>query len=332
MQDIMNEMDIAFPHLGIYLRNVPQSFSIGGFSIALYGVIIALSMMLGIAMAAHIAKLTFQDPDIYWDISIWIIISAIVGARIYYVAFFWDYYKTEPLQIFNLRGGGLAIYGGIILCIITIYIYCRIKKLNPAELLDTAGYGLVLGQIIGRWGNFFNREVFGEYTDSLFAMRLPEAIVRDRDITENIAKHMADGTNYIQVHPTFLYEGLWNLGVLLLMLFMRKRKKFHGQIILLYFIGYGIGRAWIEYIRTDQLYIGGTHIPVSMVLSIVIAIAAFIMTLIGLARSAGKPLPWAAPAAAAQSVSKEEGSAEDSDAAQQSDAPDDAPENISKDL
>ena len=308
MPDIMNEMDIAFPHLGIYLRNVPQNFTIGGFTIALYGVIIAIAMMAGISFAAHIAKKTYQDPNIYWDISIWIIISAIVGARIYYVAFFWDYYKNEPLQIFNLRGGGLAIYGGIILCIITIFLYCKVKKLNAFELLDTAGYGLVLGQIIGRWGNFFNREVFGEYTDSLLAMRLPERAVRDRDITENIAKHMADGVNYIQVHPTFLYEGLWNVGVLLVMLYMRRRKKFHGQIILVYFIGYGIGRAWIEYIRTDQLYIAGTHIPVSMVLSIVIAALALVLDVIGDVRAKGKMRPWsmeAAPASESESAANE---------------------------
>jgi phosphatidylglycerol:prolipoprotein diacylglycerol transferase len=223
------------------------------------------------------AKKTGWDPNIIWDISIWLIIFAIIGARLYYVIFFWDAYKDNPLQIFNLRAGGLAIYGGIIACVIVVFVYCKVKKVNPFRLLDTAAYGLVLGQIIGRWGNFFNREVFGGYTDSLLAMRLPVAMVRSRDITEAVASHIAQGTNYIQVHPTFLYEGLWNLGLLILMLLWTGHKKFEGEITLLYFFGYGIGRAWIEYIRTDQLYITGTKIPVSIVVSVIMIVFSVLM-------------------------------------------------------
>ncbi len=277
MPDMMEKMDIAFPHLGIYLKDVPQSITIGSFSIALYGICIAAAMLAGILLAAHIAKKTGWDPNIIWDISIWLIIFAIIGARLYYVIFFWDAYKDNPLQIFNLRAGGLAIYGGIIACVIVVFVYCKVKKVNPFRLLDTAAYGLVLGQIIGRWGNFFNREVFGGYTDSLLAMRLPVAMVRSRDITETVASHIAQGTNYIQVHPTFLYEGLWNLGLLILMLLWTGHKKFEGEITLLYFFGYGIGRAWIEYIRTDQLYITGTKIPVSIVVSVIMIVFSVLM-------------------------------------------------------
>ena len=277
MPDMMEKMDIAFPHLGIYLKDVPQSITIGGFSIALYGICIAAAMRAGILLAAHMAKKTGWDPNIIWDISIWLIIFAIIGARLYYVIFFWDAYKDNPLQIFNLRAGGLAIYGGIIACVIVVFVYCKVKKVNPFRLLDTAAYGLVLGQIIGRWGNFFNREVFGGYTDSLLAMRLPVAMVRSRDITETVASHIAQGTNYIQVHPTFLYEGLWNLGLLILMLLWTGHKKFEGEITLLYFFGYGIGRAWIEYIRTDQLYITGTKIPVSIVVSVIMIVFSVLM-------------------------------------------------------
>ncbi|MBQ9612379.1 MAG: prolipoprotein diacylglyceryl transferase [Lachnospiraceae bacterium] len=277
MQEIMDTMDIAFPHLNIYLRNVPKTFSIGGFSIAMYGVVIALSMLAGIVMAAHMAKKTGQDPDVYWDISLYIIISSIIGARIYYVIFFWDFYKDDPIQVFNLRGGGLAIYGGIIAAVMVVFLYCKKKKYSPFLLLDTAAYGLVLGQIIGRWANFFNREVFGDYTDSLLAMRLPLEMVRQRDISENIAAHIVEGTNYIQVHPTFLYESLWNVGVLLVMLLFLKHKKFDGEVFLVYLVGYGIGRAWIEYIRTDQLYIQGTKVPVSLVLSLVIIVFSVII-------------------------------------------------------
>ena len=277
MPDMMGKMDIAFPHLGIYLKDVPQSITIGSFSIALYGICIAAAMLAGILLAAHMAKKTGWDPNIIWDISIWLIIFAIIGARLYYVIFFWDAYKDNLLQIFNLRAGGLAIYGGIIACVIVVFVYCKVRRVNPFRLLDTAAYGLVLGQIIGRWGNFFNREVFGGYTDSLLAMRLPVAMVRSRDITETVASHIAQGTNYIQVHPTFLYEGLWNLGLLILMLLWTGHKKFEGEITLLYFFGYGIGRAWIEYIRTDQLYITGTKIPVSIVVSVIMIVFSVLM-------------------------------------------------------
>ncbi len=233
MQNMMDTMDIAFPHLGIYLRNVPKTITIGNFSIALYGIVIAIGMLCGIWLASRIAKKTGQNPDTYWDISIWLIIFSIIGARVYYVIFFWDAYKDDPIQIFNLRGGGLAIYGGVIAGVITAIVYCHRKKLRPLVVLDTACFGLILGQIIGRWANFFNREVFGGYTDNLLAMRLPIAMVRERDITPELASHIQAGTNYIQVHPTFLYESLWNLMILCIMLWYRKRKKFDGEMMLL---------------------------------------------------------------------------------------------------
>lgn len=272
MADMMGEMDIAFPNLGIYLTNVPKTIMIGNFGIALYGIVIALGMILGITLAAKIAGVKGQDPDTIWDLAACLIIFSIIGARLYYVIFMWDYYKDNPLQIFNLRGGGLAIYGGIIAGVITLLVYCRLKKQNFASVLDSVIYGLLVGQILGRWGNFFNREVFGEYTDNLFAMRIPVSMVRERDISASIAAHMTEGTNYIQVHPTFLYEGMWNLALLILLLLYLKHRKFEGEIALLYFAGYGIGRAWIESIRTDQLYITGTTIPVSLALGIAMAV------------------------------------------------------------
>ena len=262
----MDLMDISFPHLGIYLRNVPKTLSVFGFDVAMYGIVIATGMLLGLTMAAHIAKKTGHDPDTIWDLSVWLLTLSVLGARIYYVIFMWDMYKNDPIQIFNIRGGGLAIYGGIIAGVLTVVGFCRIKKVNPFWVLDCCAYGLLIGQILGRWGNFFNREVFGEYTDSLFAMRIPAAMVRESDISEKIAAHMADGC--IQVHPTFLYEGLWNLALLIFLLVFLKHKKFDGQIILMYFAGYGIGRALIEYIRTDQLYIPGTTVPVNLVLGL----------------------------------------------------------------
>ena len=268
----MGDMDIAFPNLGIYLKNVPKTIMIGNFGIALYGVVIAIGMILGLTLAARIAKKTANDPDVIWDLAPPLLIFSIIGARIYYVIFMWDFYKDDPIQILNLRGGGLAIYGGIIAGVLTLYIYCRVKKQKFPLVLDFVIYGLLVGQILGRWGNFFNREVFGEYTNNLFAMRIPAVMVRERDISASIAAHMTAGTNYIQVHPTFLYEGMWNLALLILLYLYLEHKKFDGEIALLYFAGYGIGRAWIESIRTDQLYITGTSIPVSLALGIVMAV------------------------------------------------------------
>ena len=255
---------ISFPNLGIYLENVGKSIEVFGFEIAFYGIIIGCGVMAGILMAAREAKVTGQDPEIYYDLALYAVVLSVIGARIYYVIFSWDQYKNDLASIFNIRQGGLAIYGGVIAAVLTVFVYGRVKKLSFAKLADTAVLGLVLGQIIGRWGNFFNREAFGEYTNNLFAMRLPLDAVRSSDVTELMMEHieMLEGTAYIQVHPTFLYESLWNLGVFLILLWWRKKKKFEGEIFLLYLFGYGVGRFWIEGLRTDQLLIPGAGLPV----------------------------------------------------------------------
>ncbi len=266
----MGVNDIAFPHLGIYLRNLPKSFSVFGFEIAFYGLIIGIGVMLGVLMAVQMAKKEEMDTDIIWDFGIYAVIFSVIGARIYYVAFSWDLYKDNLLGVFNLRQGGLAIYGAVIAAFLTLFVYSRLKKISPYQIGDCGVYGLVLGQIIGRWGNFFNREVFGGYTDSVFAMRLPVDAVRPWDIAQSHIDGMTvmGEVNFIQVHPTFLYEGVWNLGVLAVMLFYHKRKKYHGQMCLFYLGGYGIGRFVIEGIRTDRLLIPGTQIAVSQVLGL----------------------------------------------------------------
>ncbi len=209
------------------------------------------------------------------DFAIYGIIFSLIGARLYYVIFSWDAYKDDLLQIFNTRGGGMALYGSVIAGILTAVIYCRVKKYNFFLLADTAVAGLILGQIIGRYGNFFNREAFGEYTNGLFAMRLKVSEVNPASITDMMREHMQtiDGVSYIQVHPTFLYESLWNVGVLILILVLIKKKKFNGEIFILYMVGYALGRVWIEGLRTDQLQIGSTGIAVSQMLAGVIAVA-----------------------------------------------------------
>ena len=282
----MKGADIAFPNIGIYFSNVPKSVSVAGFQIAFYGIIIACGMLLGIVMARWNAKRTGQNPDIYTDFALWGILFALIGARAYYVIFSWDSYKDDFMQIFNIRGGGLAIYGGVIAAVITAIVYCKRKNYNFLKFVDTAVTGLILGQIIGRWGNFMNREVFGEYTDSFLAMRLPIEAVRSRDISENVAAHIIDGTNYIQVHPTFLYESLWNLMILLIMLVYRKHKKFEGEICLLYFGGYGLGRFWIESLRTDQLLLPKVGLPVSQLLAGTIVIVSAILVITGRKKAA----------------------------------------------
>ena len=197
-----------------------------------------------------------------------------MGARIYYVLFDWDNYKNDLLQILNLRAGGLAIYGGVIGAVLTLIVYTRVKKLSFFSLADTGCLGLITGQIIGRWGNFFNCEAFGGYTNSLFAMRIRRALVNENMISRELLNHLIvkDGVEYIQVQPTFLYESVWNLCVLLFMLWYRKRKRFDGEMLFIYLLGYGLGRVWIEGLRTDQLIFFSTGIPVSQALSLILVV------------------------------------------------------------
>lgn len=277
------DMQINFPNLGIYLEHVGKSFSVFGFEIAYYGVILATGILVGYLLAAREAKRTGQNPEDYLDLLLYAVIFALVGARIYYVAFRWDAYKGDLLSILNLRQGGLAIYGGIIGAFITVYVFCKKRGLRFTQMVDTACVGLVAGQIIGRWGNFFNREAFGDYSNGLLAMQLPVSAVRAGEITDKMREHLVtlEGVTYIQVHPTFLYEGLWNLGVILFLYFYRDRKKFEGELVLWYLTLYGAGRFWIEALRTDQLLIPGIGFPVSQLLGAVIAVCGFLTILLG---------------------------------------------------
>ena len=268
--------DLSFVNLGITIEHLRSSISIFGFRIAFYGIIIGIGILAGICVAQADAKRRGQDPEIYLDFALYAIVCSIIGARIYYVVFEWDMYKDNLLQVFNLRGGGLAIYGGVIGAVLTLLVYARVKKISFFSMADTGCLGLITGQIIGRWGNFFNCEAFGGYTENLLAMRIRRSLVNENMISQDLLNHLIveNGVEYIQVHPTFLYESLWNLGLLLFMLWYRKRKKFDGEMLWIYLFGYGLGRAWIEGLRTDQLLIPGTGMAVSQILSLVLVTAA----------------------------------------------------------
>ncbi len=274
---------INFPHLGIYLDHVGKSISVFGFEIAYYGIIMGSSILLGLYLAEREAKRTGQNPDTYTDLVIYAIIFSIICARVYYVIFSWDSYKDDLLRIFNLRQGGIAIYGAIIGAVSTVYVYSRVKRQSFLQMVDTACIGLVAGQILGRFGNFFNREAFGGYTDGLLAMQLPVSAVRAHEITDEMWANVQviGGEQFIQVHPTFLYEALWNLGVICFLYWYRTRKRFQGELFLTYLLGYGLGRVWIEGLRTDQLQIGSTGIPVSQLLAGVLILFSLIMIFLG---------------------------------------------------
>lgn len=216
----------------------PVAFAIFGLEVRWYGVLMVLSFIIAGGLLQRWGKRAGYKEEDLLDLTLVVILAAIVGARLYYVAFSWDYYRGDFLKIINLRGGGLAIHGGILGGLIGGYIFSHFRKLNFTELLDFVAPGLILGQAIGRWGNFFNQEAHGGPTD------LPWGI-------------MIDG---VKVHPTFLYESIWNLGVFFILLRMLKKKKFDSQIFLLHGILYSMGRFWIEGLRTDSLMLGPLRI------------------------------------------------------------------------
>lgn len=258
METIQRDAEISFPMLGGLRINPPSYFTLFGRPIYFYGVLIGLGFLLAILFCAKRAKRFGLKEDDVYDVAIWLIPCSILGARLYYVLFRFDYYRVHPDELLSVWNGGLAIYGGVIAGVLTVYLVCRHKKIPFPAMLDNLCYGLLIGQIIGRWGNFLNREAFGAETDIFCRMGLTAP----------------DGTT-IYVHPTFLYESLWNLGVLLFLLRFERtgRRRFDGHCVTLYFLLYGLGRFWIEGLRTDSLYIGNTGIRVSQALSLVLVIA-----------------------------------------------------------
>jgi len=260
-----------FVNLGIAINNLPRTFiSVFGVSIYWYAVCVALGAISGIIYTSIEAKRTGQDPNFYVDLFFPGFVTAIIGARLYFVIFNWHLYAANPLSALNVRSGGLAIYGGIIGGTLAAIVFAKVKKYNFRVLADTAAPGLLLGQAVGRWGNFFNREAFGSYTDSLFALRyraedvffIPQSVY-ERMITVN-------GVDYIQVQPMFLYEFTANMLLFALLMILKRYKKFDGEVALFYFLGYGVIRTFTESFRTDQILLWNTNIPASQALAIVI--------------------------------------------------------------
>ncbi len=267
---------ISFPMLGDLSINPPNSFEVFGFSIYWYGVIIAAGFLLAVLYCMHRCGEFGLNSDNVLDTLIVGTPLAIIGARLYYVVFYFDLYRDNLWEIFAIRDGGLAIYGGIIGAIIGLLIVSHWRRFSAFAMLDLGCFGMLIGQFVGRWGNFINREAYGAETEIFCRMGLTDPVTG----------------NTIYVHPTFLYESLWNfLGFVLLHIFSKKfERRFDGQFFLMYVAWYGFGRMLIEGLRTDSLYIPGTAIRVSQLLGALSCAAAVIAFVIMWKRSDEKKL------------------------------------------
>ena len=258
----MTNYIIEFPGLGLTL-NPPAGFSIGSFDVRFYGLIIALGLVLAVVYSLRRKEQFGLSEDDLLDGVLWIAPFAIICARLYYCAFEWDMYKDNPISVLYIWEGGIAIYGAVIGAAIGVFIHCKfIKKISILATLDLVSLGFMIGQFIGRWGNFFNREAHGGVTDSFLRMGLINPIL---------------GTGEY-CHPTFLYESLWNLFGFILLHGISKGRKYDGQIALMYVAWYGLGRAFIEGLRTDSLWWGDFR--VSQVLAAASCAAAVIVLIV----------------------------------------------------
>ncbi len=264
---------IEFPNLGLQFAVNKIAFSIGSIEVHWYALIILTGVILGFLYATLFAKREKLDTECLYDVLLWGLPSAIIAARAYYVIFNFSHFQNNLWSIFHIWEGGIAIYGAVIGAAISTYIYARVKKLSVLQLFDMGAFGLIVGQAIGRWGNFVNEEAFGSVTDSLFAMSSQS--IRVELIRQGQLDVLNPLANMMGAHPTFLYESVWNLlGAVLLGVF-HKYKKHHGQIFFLYLAWYGIGRFFIEGLRMDSLYCG--PIRISQLVGLVTAVVGIVM-------------------------------------------------------
>jgi phosphatidylglycerol:prolipoprotein diacylglycerol transferase len=261
--------DLVFPHLGISIAHLPRSLNLWGFSLYFYGIIIATGLALGVWLATRMMKRDGENPAVLLDAAFWLVLAGLIGARLYYVIFSWENYAGNPLSILNIREGGLAIFGGVLAGILALIIYTRRRQISFFYIGDYAAFALLTGQLLGRWGNFFNTEAFGGYTNGPFAMQIRRTLVSPGMISPDLEAAMTAnpvihaGVEYIQVHPTFLYESSWNLALLIFIIWFSRKRRPVGTLSCCYFIGEGIGRFCIESLRTDQLLFPVLGFPVS---------------------------------------------------------------------
>lgn len=252
--------NVSFPNLNLYFNINSIAFSFGKINIYWYGIFIAIAIIVGLVLAKlkdGKYGISFNDVE---EFVLWAIPFGIIFARLYYVAFSWELYKADPISILKIWNGGIAIYGGIIGGLLTAIVYSKLKKIKLPDLLDYVIPFLALGQSIGRWGNFFNREAYGSLTNSFFRMEI-----------------LQKSGEYISVHPTFLYEAFGLLCIFIVLILLKR--KFSGQVTAIYFLLYGMLRAGIEWIRADSLMLG--DVKVSMVLSVILVIISLIYIIYG---------------------------------------------------
>lgn len=274
----MNKM-INFPNLHIHWGNVGRKVELFGVETTYFGILLGVAILIGIVLTMWLAHRSGQEAEEYLNLSVFVVIAGIIGARLYYVLFGFEQFKGHWTKIFNLRSGGLAFYGALIAGVIAVFVYCKRQGLIVWKVLDTIVPALLIGQILGKLGNFFNREAFGEYTDGLFAMQLPIDSVRAVDVTEKMRQNVEkiDGVNMIQVSPSFLYEIILCLLILIGLLIYRRFEVYKGEIFLLYIISYGAGRFFIEMGRVDKLRTLIFKLPVSQVVAVVSVIIAMML-------------------------------------------------------
>ena len=265
--------NISFPSLGIDINPI-REFSVGPLSIHMYGVIIAFGLMLATVYCMRRAPKFGLTEDHVLDGVLWVTPFAFLCARAYYCAFAWEMYADNPISVLYIWQGGIAIYGGVLGAVVGVLVFCRIKKISLGATLDLVLLGFLIGQSIGRWGNFFNREAFGAETDSFLRMGLYDTI------SGKVVYH----------HPTFLYESLWNALGFVMLHFLSKKREYDGQIALGYAAWYGLGRFFIEGLRTDSLYLPGTELRVSQLLAAVSFFAAAAVLVWFMLKPPAKPL------------------------------------------
>lgn len=294
---------VSFPGLGFAVNVKEIAFRIFNWPIHWYGIIIAAGFLLAVYYCCRKAADYGIEQDDIIDLLIFAVPLCIIGARLYYVIFYLDLYRNPDgsldfLRMLRIWDGGLAIYGGIIVAILTLLVFCKIKKIPFLAFADVGSFGMLIGQLVGRWGNFVNVEAYGAPTDLPWRMGIYDTV---------------NGVyQYMEVHPTFLYESLWNLvGFLLLALVVAKHRKFDGQIFMGYIAWYGLGRAWIEGLRTDSLYFFSTGLRVSQILALISFVLALAVMIVQLRRKHDPKELWVnqVKARKAAATGAEEGSA-----------------------